>query len=377
MFNRREQNARHQRSGTGHWRRPVLAFGFCAGFLGFLFLTVSSETSIQSTFAALSEFHLLASPAVARERHNAGGDNGGDDGGQQQGIHQEQQDQQEQHNSDHQNFQPENSDNGSNSEVGSWETTNRMAREAESDGSGHPGRSGAAGNRDIDDKSKPPKTVESLLKRLFEKKDNAKERPNQDSLNRNAANKTHKTPGIRQTAEEFEEVVGQEILAVNASPGAVARAQALGFKTVPATNLSKLAISVTRLVPPPGMDVMTAKEILSQDLPAESFGINQKYRIYKTATGTTPDQLNASAAARDAGHLPCDADHCFGRNLIGWKGSPETCAVHARIGIIDTAVDLAHPAFSHKKLELRHLGPDGTPVRGTAPASLRFWQAIP
>ena len=186
-------------------------------------------------------------------------------------------------------------------------------------------------------------------------------RPNQDSLNRNAANKTHKTPGIRQTAEGFEEVVGQEILAVNASPGAVARAQALGFRTVPATNLSKLAISVTRLVPPPGMDVMAAKEILSQDLPAESFGINQKYRIYKTATGTTPDQLNASAAARDAGHLPCDADHCFGRNLIGWKGSPGTCAVHARIGIIDTAVDLAHPTFSHKKLELRHLGPDGTP----------------
>ena len=197
MFNRREQNARHQRSGTGHWRRPVLAFGFCAGFLGFLFLTVSSETLIQSTFAALSEFHLFASPAVARERHSAGGDNGGNDGGQQQGIHQEQQDQQEQHDSDHQNFQPENSDNGSNSEGGSSGNNQSDGSRGQSDGSAHPssGRSGAAGNRDVDDESKPPKTVESLLKRLFEKKDNAKEQANQDSLNRNAANKNSQDAG--------------------------------------------------------------------------------------------------------------------------------------------------------------------------------------
>jgi hypothetical protein len=45
--------------------------------------------------------------------------------------------------------------------------------------------------------------------------------------------------------------------------------------------------SVTGPVPD-GMDASAARDLLAQELPTDSFGINQKYRIYRTATGTTP-----------------------------------------------------------------------------------------
>ncbi len=137
------------------------------------------------------------------------------------------------------------------------------------------------------------------------------------------------------------------------------KAKALGFTVIRATSLSSLAYSVTPLLPPDGMDAATAQNLLTQELPAASFGINQKYRIYRTATGTRPDQSNA--AARPAGNAACGVDHCFGRNLIGWKPESGSCTSGVRIGIIDTSVDITHPAFSHKILEVRHLGPNSAP----------------
>lgn len=247
---------------------------------------------------------------------------------------------------------------------------------------------GTAGRGDYDDLSKPPRTVENLVKRLFASKPNSQEegpqerKPNSPrrgaeeekkvDANRKGVERKRVTTG-HGPAEVMPEFAAHEILAINASPAVVAHAKSLGFQAVHATSLSRLSMSVTRLLPPPGMDANSAQALLSQGLPGDRFGLNQTYRIYKTAMGTKPGQLDASSAARDAGKTACDADHCYGRSLIGWKSPATTCAANVRIGIIDTAVDLSHPAFSHRKMELRHLstnGMSGPDWHGTGVAAL-------
>lgn len=244
---------------------------------------------------------------------------------------------------------------------------------------------GARGGRDFDDESKPPRTVENLLKRLFKTKSNPEEEHEHERDHEQQQEHAHdKKETVEQKdiqkdskqqkdskhkggnpahglVDGFPQSPAHEVLAINAGPAVVAHAKALGFQTVHGTHLAGLGLSVTRLRPPPGMDANAAQALLSRDLPSDLFGLNQKYRIYKTATGTKPDELHGSPASHDARNAQCNEDHCYGRNLIGWRPTASGCAAGVRIGIIDTAVDLTHPALSHKKFEQRHLGPEGTP----------------
>lgn len=216
-----------------------------------------------------------------------------------------------------------------------------------------------------DDASKPPKTVEQWLKRLFKTKPDQPDQGKDQDKQASPAEPTHpvtkSTATGRAWAPDLAEVTGHEVLAVNASPQTVAKAKALGFNVAPSANLKSLAFSVTKLVPPQGMSIRDAQQLLSRDLPWQSFGVNQKYRIYRTAMGTKPDELRGSAAARPSGGMECERDHCFARNLIGWKSEIGSCAAGTRVGVIDTAVDLTHPALASKKVEIRHLGPGGAP----------------
>lgn len=160
------------------------------------------------------------------------------------------------------------------------------------------------------------------------------------------------------------ELATPDVLAVNATRQTLDRAKELGFKTRPATTFANLAFAVTSLQPPEGMSAAEARALLNRELPKGSFAPNQKYRIYRTASGT--DQLKADtrpATMRPAGGPEdCNGDHCFGRTVIGWRPELHACANGVRIGIIDTSVDVTHPAFAHKKIELKHFGTDGAPL---------------
>jgi hypothetical protein len=226
----------------------------------------------------------------------------------------------------------------------------------QSDGAGsgdHHGRpenssDGAKGNgqrQPGDDQARPPKTVEQMLKRMF------------------AGNSTSSKHGVDIPPPATLPAVNLPVvLALNASSSAIERAKALGFKAVPPTTLANLAFSVTLLAPPEGVSVQAAEQLLHENLPTESFGINQKYRIYRTATGTT-ESPKTSQPAQMAGQTGCGSDHCFGRELIGWKPELGHCAEGMRIGVIDTSIDAQHPTFSRKKFEIGHFsastkGPD-------------------
>jgi hypothetical protein len=155
-----------------------------------------------------------------------------------------------------------------------------------------------------------------------------------------------------------------DVLAVNASAQTIARAKALGFKTRPATKFANINIAVTALIPPDGMGPIEAQELLNRTMPQSSFEYNKKYRIYRTASGTETPQPGTRAAALHTPGTPsdCSGDHCFGRDIIGWKPEMRSCVNGVRIGIIDTSVDVTHPAFANKKLEVHHFGSDGAPA---------------
>jgi hypothetical protein len=356
-----EQNA-GQRRGAGRdliqlFARYRVFTGLAAGVAACAALAEPSIVEDLSTFLA------LAAPAQAYEKKKGGGDWEGFKEGK-----------------DFQKESFEKFDSG-DFEKGKFEKGDKKSGEDEDSGDRTGDKRERGGkNRNFvtdddlrDDASKPPKTVEQWLKRLFKAESDQLDQAKQAS----PAEPTHPIPKSTATgrawAPDLEEVTGHEVLAVNASPQTVAKAKALGFNVAPSANLKSLAFSVTRLVPPQGMSTREAQQLLARDLPWQNFGINQKYRIYRTATGTKPEELKGSAAARPSGGMDCERDHCFARSLIGWKTEIGSCAAGTRIGIIDTAIDLTHPALANKKVEIRHLGPGGTPGpnwHGTGVAAL-------
>lgn len=158
-----------------------------------------------------------------------------------------------------------------------------------------------------------------------------------------------------------------EVLAVNASAKSVARAKALGFKASSATQLQSLNYAVTKLQAPAGLTGQEAEALLAKELPSDKFSVNQSYYLYRTATGKSAELKPGNAkgeqlpAARSGNGVSCGIDHCFGRDIVGWRPSLKGCVAGLKVGIIDTSVDVTHPAFVHKKIEVSHLGRGGTP----------------
>lgn len=173
---------------------------------------------------------------------------------------------------------------------------------------------------------------------------------------------------------EFLDVPLPEVLAVNATAATVSRAKSLGFTATPATSLAALHMSVTRLLPPKGMSPVDAQALLRTQLPGANFAPNVKYRIYKTAAnGVSPTPSGVPPTPSATTPQPCGADRCFAQNVIGWKPELRKCASGLKIGIIDTSVDISHPTFKRKQIEVRHFGPKDKPGpdwHGTGVAAL-------
>lgn len=160
---------------------------------------------------------------------------------------------------------------------------------------------------------------------------------------------------------EFPELAGPEVLAVNATAKTIAQAKKLGFVTNGVTTFSELGYSVTRLQVPSSMSAASAGALLNTAAPQANVTVNQKYRIYRPATGRDAGpQVAPASNAGPGGAVSCGIDHCFGRDIVGWKPALRSCVTQAlRIGVIDTSVDVKHPAFVRKKIEVQHLGHNG------------------
>lgn len=152
---------------------------------------------------------------------------------------------------------------------------------------------------------------------------------------------------------------GQEVLAVNLSPSGQAKAEALGFKIGTSSGIPLRQASLTSLIVPIGLDPLHAQELLKRDLPDQQFELNRMYRLYRAATKDSPGQPQATDIAVTGASTRCLGDRCFGREIIRWKDQFGSCARGLKVGVIDTAIDAGHPAFSAVRLHRGSFLPDG------------------
>ncbi len=146
-----------------------------------------------------------------------------------------------------------------------------------------------------------------------------------------------------------------EVLAINMSPAMMGRAQGLGFKLQQTTLLPSLDMTLQRLLPPPGMDAMRARDVLGQPGGNASVALNEVYRPIRAATATEPDGTPLRRTPQPAATGGCSAERCFGMKAIRWDTQLQSCSQGVRIGMIDTMVDQQHPAlrvaFGDKRIE--------------------------
>ncbi|OHC73572.1 MAG: hypothetical protein A3G18_07950 [Rhodospirillales bacterium RIFCSPLOWO2_12_FULL_58_28] len=104
----------------------------------------------------------------------------------------------------------------------------------------------------------------------------------------------------------------------------------LGFTVKERVDLPELSITLYRLHTPRGMAVPEARKLLGARFPGLTIDANH--------------QFEAQGPPKDfSGNLP--------RAVIGWRPASPDCGGGVRIGMIDAAVDVSHPALAGQDIE--------------------------
>ena len=152
-----------------------------------------------------------------------------------------------------------------------------------------------------------------------------------------------------------------EVLAVGADPASIERAKALGFKADPLINSEAGDHTIVRLTVPSGLDAVRGQDLLSRALPGQRFELNRVYRLYRASAREEPVTLDKSLPATVPGNTAtCDANRCFAREAIGWNDTLAQCAKGLKVGVIDTDIEEAHPAFAGRQIHRFDFAPDKT-----------------
>lgn len=127
----------------------------------------------------------------------------------------------------------------------------------------------------------------------------------------------------------------------------------MGLRVIRRTRLDNLGLVLTVLRVPKEMKVNDALLALRQQLPDIWMDSNARYRL----------QGESSDAAR----------YHYGEKLVQWRGKVG-CGRNARIGIVDSAIDMHHPALQGQRIQQKSFLPagiDAAPAEhGTAIAAL-------
>ena len=148
----------------------------------------------------------------------------------------------------------------------------------------------------------------------------------------------------------------REILVVGAARGLPEQAERLGLRVVEHQRLGAIGADFYRLAVPRGGDAAQAIAALRARFPAAGIDAN---RMAQPAAGTM-----------DSGIVP----ESWARSAIGWAPADPDCGRGVRIGMIDAAVDVSHPALAGQHIEYRSFhDPERQPaeaVHGTAIAAM-------
>jgi subtilisin family serine protease len=80
---------------------------------------------------------------------------------------------------------------------------------------------------------------------------------------------------------------------------------------------------------------------LEASFPGTRLGLNYVYRTYKPYRAASQPEMLPKGTARKG----CSAELCYGPEVIHWNKSLAVCAAGLKVGMIDTSIDEAHPAF--------------------------------
>jgi hypothetical protein len=167
---------------------------------------------------------------------------------------------------------------------------------------------------------------------------------------------TPETPTVAVPIPGAATAVADELLVVSRSiADATALAQALaprGYRVLRRQPLNFLGGAMTAFRLPPGQSLGGAVTELRQDFPDHIIA---------------PNGLLTPAATEPPAQL-------YAKTLIGWPAAPAKCRAAQPIGLIDTTVDMKHPALAGQKLASRSFLPAGMKLsaaeHGTAVAAL-------
>jgi hypothetical protein len=87
----------------------------------------------------------------------------------------------------------------------------------------------------------------------------------------------------------------------------------------------------------PDFDAWDAQRMLQEASSDVSFGLNFRYG---------PSRVDAEEAARAALKIPANEPRGYAASVINWDARLGACAAGLNIGVIDTAIDRAHPALA-------------------------------
>lgn len=133
-------------------------------------------------------------------------------------------------------------------------------------------------------------------------------------------------PKINLRRQEYEE---GEVVVANPPKGFDERVVSLGFFIIEETQLQKLNIRSVRLSIPRGMTPPEATQLLLREFPGLITDVNT---VYDQSAG------------------PAVKTQSFARWAIGWPPSGPGCGKGVKLGMIDSPVDVGHPALKDQRV---------------------------
>ncbi len=141
-----------------------------------------------------------------------------------------------------------------------------------------------------------------------------------------------------------------ELVVTNPPQNFLSVAGQLGFSVLEKVRLSELDLTLYRMGTPSGKTVMEARAMLARRIPGLNMDANQQFQAQQGAIKATV------------------------RSLVGWAKYPPYCGRGIKIGMVDAAVDVTHPALKGQKITFksfhkrsRRIGPAD---HGTAVATI-------
>ena len=133
--------------------------------------------------------------------------------------------------------------------------------------------------------------------------------------------------GFARSPESFYEK--GELVVINPLGKFLGVAGRLGFSVLEKVQLSELGLTLYRMGTPSGKTVKEARAMLARRFPGLNMDVNQQFQAQQGAIKATV------------------------RSMVGWAKYPSSCGRGIKIGMIDAAVDVTHPALKGQKITFR------------------------